>query len=414
MMTFSFSPLSLSKRALVACFIGTLLYAFLGWVPQAKGDTTTWTWDNGAGTSLWDSSTDQNNWNPNTTPSTTAAGYTPTVIFDSTYVTTNQTLTVQNGSKILNNLYISGPLSYTLNPLDGSNNSPNKNPILTFSSGTAGGISTIQVSSNSKGSANHTINLRISANNDLQILQSTNKTLNLNQSVTFGSNTLTINTSGTSTVQVNESIIGTGTFIKAGTGTVSLNALSSTFTGKVVVNGGSLVLNVNSGGQKALATVSQVIVNSGGTVVLGNNNQINPLASMQLSGGTFNTQGYSQNLATLTYTSNSTINLGTGNLTLASLINSNGAILTVTGLNSANSQLVVTTSVSSTALADIYFADQGVLGGTQLLTGQIIPNRQVAPEASTYLLGFLLIGNIAFYTYCHFNLAKSTGLPYKH
>jgi len=120
---------------------------------------------------------------------------------------------------------------------------------------------------------------------------------------TFG---LTLRGSGNGSVS---SIIGTtsGTLTKSGTGTWTLTG-ANTFTGATTVNGGTLTLANGSG--SALGFTSAITVNSGGTLLLGANNQINNLASLTLGGGTFARGTFSEGGI-------NTVGLGALNLTAA-------------------------------------------------------------------------------------------------
>jgi autotransporter-associated beta strand protein len=104
---------------------------------------------------------------------------------------------------------------------------------------------------------------------------------------TFG---LTLTGSGNGTVA---SIIGTtsGSLTKSGTGTWTLTG-ANTFTGSTTVSGGTLTLAGSSGA--ALGFTSGITVNSGATLLLGGNNQINNIAGLTLNGGTFARGSFSE------------------------------------------------------------------------------------------------------------------------
>ena len=109
--------------------------------------------------------------------------------------------------------------------------------------------------------------------------------------VTLGSATLTIGCDNTSTTYSGV-ISGTGLITKIGSGTLTLSG-NNTYTGNTTISAGILSL----GGSNRIANTSNIILN----------------------GGTFNTGatvGYSETVATLGLTDNSTIALGTGSHTL--------------------------------------------------------------------------------------------------
>ncbi len=235
------------------------------------------------------------------------------------------------------------------------------------------------------------------------------KTLNLNgEGVggagalknTNGDNTWTgaINLCSTSSIGVSGgqltlsgNISGSGGLTKVGAYTLVLTG-NNTFTGQTTVNGGTLILN-GAGSNKALGGTNQVVINSGGTVLFCQNNQINSAANLILNGGTLNTGGFTQTLNVMTFSANSTLILGGGPLYLSDVIRT-GGILTVDNYT-FNGQFVATPgSVDQTTLNNIYFVDQGVMGAFQLSNGYIVP----APEPSTYSLGIFL-GCILFLEY---------------
>ena len=99
---------------------------------------------------------------------------------------------------------------------------------------------------------------------------------------------------------------GTGSLTKDGPGVLILTG-NNIFTGTTVVSGGTLEA-AGTGTNQALGKTGAVIINSGGTLLLGASNQINGLASFTLNGGTFNTGGFSEGTS---------LDAGLGTLTLS-------------------------------------------------------------------------------------------------
>ncbi len=232
------------------------------------------------------------------------------------------------------------------------------------------------------------------------------KTLNLNgEGVggagalknTNGDNTWTgaINLCSTSSIGVSGgqltisgNISGSGGLTKVGAYTLVLTG-NNTFTGQTTVNGGTLILN-GTGSNKALGGTNQVVINSGGTVLFCQNNQINSAANVILNGGTLNTGGFSQTLNVMTFSANSTLVLGGGPLYLSDVIRT-GGILTVSNYTFNGQFVAAPGSLDQTTLNNIYFVDQGIMGAFHLSNGYIVP----APEPATYGLG-IAMGCILF------------------
>jgi len=101
---------------------------------------------------------------------------------------------------------------------------------------------------------------------------------------------------------------------KSGDGRMVLaGSTANAGTGNAIINGGTLEL-AKTDGTQALAS-NEITVNSGGTLLLGAENQINNNTDLDLAGGTFSTgetTGFEETLGQLTLSSNSTIDLGTG------------------------------------------------------------------------------------------------------
>jgi autotransporter-associated beta strand protein len=126
-------------------------------------------------------------------------------------------------------------------------------------------------------------------------LSSNSGILNLTNTGTITGATFGLTLTGTGNGSIS-SIIGTttGSLAKSGTGTWTLLG-ANTFTGATTVNGGTLSLSNGSG--SALGFTSGITVNSGATLFLGADNQINNLAQITLAGGTFRRGNFSEGTA---------------------------------------------------------------------------------------------------------------------
>jgi autotransporter-associated beta strand protein len=160
-------------------------------------------------------------------------------------------------------------------------------------------------------------------------------------SVVGSTSTLTVNPASGVTTTFAGVIAGTnvGTqgdvaFQKDGAGTLILTGGNS-FSGATTISGGTLSAAATSG--SALKSTSSITVNSGGTLMLGANNQINDTASITLAGGTFNLGSFSEGTAStpgvgaLTLTASSLIDFGTGA----------GAVLTLAGFTPGSFSLTI-------------------------------------------------------------------------
>jgi autotransporter-associated beta strand protein len=211
---------------------------------------------------------------------------------------------------------------------------------------------------------------------------------------------------------VSAAISGSSSIVKTGAGILVFNGTTAdTFTRTVTVNAGTLTLS-KTAGVNAIAG-SGVIVNTGGTLMLGAANQISSSTAMTLAGGTFNTNGLHEGtattagLGTLTLSASSTINLGAGSSIVAftdshttswtasqtlSITNWSGSLAG----NGTDQIYFGTTSsgLTSTQLNEIQFINPsglsaGDYGAKLLPTGELVPFSAV-PEPSTYAAGAAL------------------------
>lgn len=187
---------------------------------------------------------------------------------------------------------------------------------------------------------------------------------------------------------------------KAGEGTLRFTGTtSSTYSGGTTVDDGTLAL-AKSPGQNAVGT-GAITLNSGGTLLLENTNQIANATAMTLAGGAFSTgAGYSETLGVLTLTADSSITLGAAihNLTFgASNLASwtPGAQLTISGwtgiagsTGSAGKIFFgsLPTGLTSAQLSQVLF--QGYAGAQMLADGELVPVS--VPEAETIFAAMLL------------------------
>ena len=142
----------------------------------------------------------------------------------------------------------------------------------------------------------------------------TSGTINL-AGATAADNTISIST-GTTTI--NSVLAGSTGLTKAGSGTLALSA-ANTFTGTTTVNAGTLQANAAN----ATGSTSQIIMNNGGSFLVGASDSVNDTAAINLNGGTFAVgSGVGEVVGALTLSANSTLDfngVGSSWITFASL-----------------------------------------------------------------------------------------------
>ena len=127
-----------------------------------------------------------------------------------------------------------------------------------------------------------------------------NGSVKLNNSITV----TTVN----GTLTVGGDISGSAALTKAGDGTLVLKG-NNTYTGITTVSSGTL----SAMSEKSLGLTTSLVVNSGGTLLVGASDAINDFASITLNGGRLSFNGtVGENVGALTLTSNSVIDMGFG------------------------------------------------------------------------------------------------------
>jgi fibronectin-binding autotransporter adhesin len=257
-------------------------------------------------------------------------------------------------------------------------------------------------------------------------------TATVKNSVVGGTSTLTVNPgSGSSTFAgiitgTNAGAQGNVALQKNGAGALVLTG-ANTFSGATTVNAGTLTAAAASG--SALASTSSVTVNSGGTLALGQSNQINDTATMTLVGGIFAKGNFSEGSAstagmgTLTLAaSGSQIDFGSGTvgvLTFASfdpgayalsITNWTGTANTVGGLSTDR---LIFASDQSANLSSFVFAGYAP-GAVEFDLGngyfEVTPF-SVVPETSTWLAGAFTLGMLGAQIALRRRRAKASRTP---
>ena len=201
---------------------------------------------------------------------------------------------------------------------------------------------------------------------------------------------------------------GGGTINMATAATEMTLTGSASGSGKLIVGEGTLILS-NSGTANSFAPGS-IQVDSGATLQLAANNQIGNSTGLVLNGGTFRTgtasTGFSDTLGTLTLSASSTIDLGAWTGTGRTLTFLNSSAITWTGtLTITNWQGVAlqssdvaeilfgTGGLTSAQLAQVSWANQGIIGGTLIGgNGELVP----IPEPRGYAAAVALLAAVGW------------------
>jgi fibronectin-binding autotransporter adhesin len=205
--------------------------------------------------------------------------------------------------------------------------------------------------------------------------------------------------SGANNQTAGQALIGGvgGSVTKTGAGTVVF-AGANNYTGTTTISAGTLEL----GSTGSLTATSSVVVSTGGTLLLGNSDQINNSAGLTLGGGTFTPAGHSETLGTLTLSANSTIELTLGDnsqdIRFSDYARTGGLLsinnwTTIAGTSGTAGRLLFSTSATfdSTELANVQFTGFGT--GAQLISfgggfNELVP----VPEPSSIVAALGLIG----------------------
>ena len=137
-----------------------------------------------------------------------------------------------------------------------------------------------------------------------------NQTMTLSGSITAQNTTYDV-ASGT-TLSINGTISGSGGVTKNGTGTLTLTG-NNTFTGNTTINSGTL----RAGATNALGDTREVMVNSGGSLLIAASEAIDDAAAFELAGGTMKFEGnVTETLGVFSLSANSSIDMGMGSVWL--------------------------------------------------------------------------------------------------
>jgi hypothetical protein len=175
-----------------------------------------------------------------------------------------------------------------------------------------------------------------------------------------------------------------------------------------------LTLAASSG--SALGSASSITVNSGGTLMLGANDQINNSATMSLGGGTFAKGNFNEGtvsslgfgLGALTLNASSHIDFGTGTVGVLRFASLSASTFTLTIDNwtgnynmvgNASTDRLIFDSDQASNLNSFFFTGYGTGGVEFNLGGGYWEVVAAVPEPSTYAAGLLAVGALAFHCF---------------
>jgi len=267
----------------------------------------------------------------------------------------------------------------------------------------AGGHRTIWNSS-----ANAAGTLRIeSLNGQLLVNQATNATLALSNgstqamNVQFASGGSIHVAASNAAIVIGSAISGSNGFIKTGAGTLRLER-ANPLGGSVAVAGGELALAANVGA--SLGAVTNVSVQSGASLRLVTPGQLGSATDLDLHGGTLRGApgqvAVAETAGRLTLSADSTIDVRASAITFAtssSVVWGNGAVLSITNWRNVGDPLggriyFGVGGLTSTQLAQIYFADLGIRGA-QLVGphGELTPIPEAPVVVSALALALFIL-----------------------
>lgn len=326
----------------------------------ASGDSNIW--DNSSGNSIWNNS-NPTNWYVDFTPSDRA-----NVIFNDSYVTSNQNISLI-GTRTISGAYFGGTYSYVLNSGSGAT--------LIFDTGTSTQSATIALLNSPTGNTSHQINVPIVMNTDLTVYNYAGQTLTLGGAIGTTTTTIAMGShnfinQGNGTTVVTSTMSGTGGIFENGAGGKLILAGNNTYTGLTTVSAGALIA-ANSG---ALGSSSSgTVVYSGATLGFSNSGTIANEALTVSTGLGDSGQGQLHNIAG-TNTFAGTVALTNSSTTAApvTMAADAGTTLNITGVISGNTL----SGVNKIGDGTIIFSGTNSYAGATTISGGIL---QIAADS---------------------------------
>ncbi len=208
--------------------------------------------------------------------------------------------------------------------------------------------------------------------------------------------------SGTNNQTLSGTIRGTGNMTKNAASTLTLSGNNS-YSGTTTINGGTL--KVASAG--ALGQAEAIVVNTGGSLLIGVDNSIGDSTDITLNGGTIKFEGdRNESVGALTLSADSIIDMSGGDIHLEfailyatlesynlkiynySLYNDHLYFNGSTYVNESLPRIQFYSDAGNTLIGDSFIRDFGV-------TNEVCP----VPEPGVYVTGLLLMGLMFYYQY---------------
>jgi len=250
-------------------------------------------WSGTAANGLW---ANNGNWNPTVVPTVGAD-----ILFDNTYVSTNQTIDTGTDREV-RSLSFDAASDFTLN-----------NNTFIFDDQGVPGFSGISVSQ-TNGTGTNTINSDLSLANAIFIRNNATGTLTVTGDISAGANSITLDGTGTNT-NLTGIVSGAGAaIIKNDSGSATLSGANS-YTGGTTLNNGTLTANHNTAlGTGSVTLAGGTLASTSGATI---NNTVSLTANSGLTGittsGTLTQTGGSYTLAMDGATQSGNINLSNNN-----------------------------------------------------------------------------------------------------
>jgi autotransporter-associated beta strand protein len=216
------------------------------------------------------------------------------------------------------------------------------------------------------------------------------------------SNAGTLNYASSANQTLSGTISGTGALTKNGTGTLTLSH-ANTYNGTTTITSGTLRAEVAN----ALGDTREVMVNSGGSLLIAASEAIDDAAAFELAGGTMQFEGnVTETLGVFSLSANSSIDMGMGSVwlqfaNLAALIVTYDLKIYNYTLNTDHLYFASDAFLQN-SLSHIRFysgTDESSFIGSSFIEGLTPYHVRPVPEPETYATAALLLLGLGIYAY---------------